>query len=552
MRFRQLNKAGLLAPLAALTSSPAIAQVTDPAPSNQALYWLGVSVVAVCAGLVATRLRAQTAPREPSETEKQLAHEVRALNAHAIVLVADSRMRIVHVNDRFVEASGFTRSELVGRPTSWIYLSNDQKTHGEICRHIFDGKTWSGETRLRCKDGTYRWTQTTIIPRLDENGKVIGTVGIRTDITASKTASEERDIVSALHRLSDAVVMFSADSFRILYLNETAMSLLDWNEARYPTKRMFDIDFEHDPDEVRSVLQKLVNGTANSLSFEIRLSDRPFLANLQLVRPAAGEARFVAILRDLSEREEMDRAKNEFISTVSHELRSPLTSIKGAMGLVLSGAAGEISPKAAELVEIAHRNADRLVLIVNDILDLEKIAAGRMEFTLERHDLMVILREARAANNAYAERFQVKISVRPPAAPAWANVDADRILQVLTNLLSNAAKFSRPGSEILATVSTEGGRHTVSVTDRGVGIPQEALATIFERFQQVDNPGHNAPRGSGLGLSIVKAIVESHGGSVSVDSTPGEGTTVSFTLDDADADAAAPDETPPLIAANSS
>lgn len=256
----------------------------------------------------------------------------------------------------------------------------------------------------------------------------------------------------------------------------------------------------------------------------------PYEITLRLTHAETDGRCFVAIARDISERLELERTKSAFIATVSHELRSPLTSIKGGIGLVLSGAAGDVSDRARGLLEISHRNADRLVLIVNDMLDLEKIAAGRMTFDMRQTDGVALIREALNGNGSYLDQFGVDAHIEGLDRPAWLTCDPDRVLQVLGNLLTNAAKFSIAGQQIRIALQENTENITFTVQDFGIGIPKKAQGTIFERFTQANCHHRGRADGTGLGLSIMKAIVESHSGRVDMDSTEGKGTTFHVTL----------------------
>jgi signal transduction histidine kinase len=236
------------------------------------------------------------------------------------------------------------------------------------------------------------------------------------------------------------------------------------------------------------------------------------------------------MLNDISARQIEERKKSEFISTVSHELRSPLTSIKGSMGLLLSKAAGDIPDKALSLLEIAHRNADRLVLIINDILDLEKIAAGRMEFEIKDVDLSELVEETRRANAMLHQRFDLEIKVNGTDKPRVVRTDPNRIIQVLTNFLSNASKFSAANSKIEIMVEDLEDDIRISVRDEGAGIPKKDQHKIFERFADLGNSDRVGKGGTGLGLSICKAIIEGLGGSIGFNSKEGVGTTFFFAL----------------------
>ncbi|HEX6058076.1 MAG TPA: ATP-binding protein [Gemmatimonadaceae bacterium] len=231
------------------------------------------------------------------------------------------------------------------------------------------------------------------------------------------------------------------------------------------------------------------------------------------------------ILRsDILQLRELEQMKSAFVSTVSHELRTPLTSVRGALGLVLGGTAGEIPPKTRDLLRIAHQNTERLIRLINDILDIEKLESGQLPLRREPCDLAGIARTTIAALDAYAEEHGVRVVLEPPTAPVVVAADADRLVQVATNLISNAVKFSPRDSTIRVAVEAVGGTARLTVADRGPGIPVEFQSRIFGRFQQADSSGSRAHGGTGLGLSIVRSIIDRHGGSVRFETSPG-GTT---------------------------
>jgi signal transduction histidine kinase len=245
--------------------------------------------------------------------------------------------------------------------------------------------------------------------------------------------------------------------------------------------------------------------------------------------PVGDRRMLVAVVRDVTERKRFERLKDEFLSTVSHELRTPLTSIVGSLGLLLGGAGGALGDKAAHLVGIAKRNGDRLILLLNDILDLERIAAGRMEFVFEPVDPVALAADAIEQNRPFAEAHGVSLMLDAASVPA-AHADRHRIAQVLTNLLSNAVKFSPAGSEVTVRVSDEGRSIRTSIVDRGRGIPEAFRDRIFQRFAQADAGDARTTGGTGLGLSIVRSIVEQHGGRVGYESVDGAGSTFWFDL----------------------
>ncbi len=232
-------------------------------------------------------------------------------------------------------------------------------------------------------------------------------------------------------------------------------------------------------------------------------------------------------LRYATERKRLERLKDEFVSTVSHELRTPLTSIAGSLGLLMGTVKAELTKPAARLLKIAHGNSERLVRLVNDILDIEKLASGRVSFDLKRIDIGPLVQQAVEAINDLAKDLGVNVRVVTSGdATAYVRADSDRFVQVMTNLLSNALKFTVPQSEVLVTVDKQEGADIVrvSVRDHGPGIPLDFRSRIFERFAQADATNARRKGGTGLGLSIVKQIVDRLSGEVGFCDASGGGT----------------------------
>ncbi len=229
-------------------------------------------------------------------------------------------------------------------------------------------------------------------------------------------------------------------------------------------------------------------------------------------------------LRYATERKRLERLKDEFVSTVSHELRTPLTSISGSLGLLMGNAAGDLPKPMARLLAIAHTNSQRLVRLVDDILDIEKMQAGRMVFNFSRVDVRQLVAQAIEANRGFAEGYGVR--VRLDAGPIATDVraDPDRLLQVVTNLLSNAIKFSPSGQEVVVALEKGTDMVRFTVRDHGPGIPIDFKPLIFEKFAQADAGDARQKGGTGLGLSIVKQIVDRLGGDVGFADAPGGGT----------------------------
>jgi signal transduction histidine kinase len=232
-------------------------------------------------------------------------------------------------------------------------------------------------------------------------------------------------------------------------------------------------------------------------------------------------------LRYATERKRLERLKDEFVSTVSHELRTPLTSIAGALGLLMGTVTRELSAPAARLLKIAHSNSERLVRLINDILDIEKLESGRVSFDMQKVDLRPLVGHAVEAIQEFARNLGVTVRVEGAGeAAAYVRADSDRLVQVITNLLSNAVKFTVARSEVVVLIERLDDSDTIrfSVRDHGTGIPANFRSRIFERFAQADATNARLKGGTGLGLSIVKQIVDRLGGEVGFLDAAGDGT----------------------------
>lgn len=238
--------------------------------------------------------------------------------------------------------------------------------------------------------------------------------------------------------------------------------------------------------------------------------------------------RFLALLVDVTERHEIERLKQQFISMVSHELRSPLNSVLGFLEMLPEGVYGNLNDQGRDKTAVAERNITRLMKLINDLLDIDKLEAGRLIMEMADAELMPILQRSAGAVRALADKSNITIDV--PHTGAVVTADGDRLVQVVVNLFANAIKFSPPNSTIRASVKLEGEWYEVRVTDQGRGIPAKDKDRIFEKFQQVQAGDSRKLGGTGLGLAICKAIVEQHGGATGVESEEGKGSTFWFKI----------------------
>ncbi|MBA3678424.1 MAG: PAS domain S-box protein [Sphingosinicella sp.] len=445
-----------------------------------------------------------------------------------------SRFNLIHPEDRQAAAIAWDEAQETGR--------------------------YQVEYRLRHHSGKYRWIISRGNASRDASGAITGWYGTCTDIEDKRGAMDalrrsetaKDHAVRRFHELAanqnaifeavdDGVLVYDKAGI-IKRSNHAAGRIFGYTAAELVGKHI-GILFEHAPSEAdltnyletlaregrRRKTDEYQSRRRDGVIFPTDVSTSPVYMNEALL--------FIAIVRDVSKRKQLEAMKNEFVSIVSHELRTPLTSIAGSLGLMAGGAAGPMPPKAERLVAIAHSNSVRLVRLVNDILDVEKMQSGNMQFDLRELNLNLLLAQIVEANLSYAAHFGVQLELAQDGCSATVYGDPDRLTQVFTNLISNAVKFSPQGASVTLSVGTAGPYARVTVRDTGPGIPDAFKPRIFGKFAQADSSDQKQRGGTGLGLSIVKEIVVRTGGEVSFESEVGQGTSFYVDLPPTAADA---------------
>lgn len=482
------------------------------------------------AGIVPVLVHRQIVQNRFNSAQLSTSQRIEAFNRHTAVNVVDSNHNITEVNDRLLELTGYDRSQLIGKPVCLFYGEDSVKTAQEIREALRRGEIWQGETTLQHAGGQTVTTQTTVVPLFDAQKNWLGSITVRTDVTAAHELAAQRETAQTLHELRDDIWIVDADTERFSYMNRAASRRLEMEKGEYLLTNMSDLEPMRGIRRVVHACRRLRETGESTTNFEIELNDVPFYVTVKYLPNRSQRSRYLILLTDISDRVEQAQKKADFISTVSHELRSPLTSIKGSMGLLLANSAGDLPQKALGLLEIAHRNADRLVLIINDILDLEKISKGHMEFEAVNVDMNAILREAFDANVALQSRFTINFKLSGDQDPLYVQTDPNRVIQVLNNFISNACKFSRPSATVEINLRDEGDSVRVSVRDEGPGIADTDKQKVFERFADLSNSDRAAKGGTGLGLSICKAIIQGLGGTIGFETAEGVGSTFYFVL----------------------
>lgn len=336
----------------------------------------------------------------------------------------------------------------------------------------------------------------------------------------------------AIQRMSLGVTI-TDPAGTILYVNpaDAAMHGYKPEELVGQRSRIFGLE-DTNPAERPEVpafwRRESINRTRDGRTFPVRLISDTVLD--EEGRPRA----FVTLCEDVSEmrqvQERVERLKQDFLATVSHELRTPITSMLGALGLLRGTRLAAQPERVEELLEIAERNGSRLLLLVNDLLDLQRLEEGALRFQMAPLRLGPLLDESVRGIKGFADLYKVSLRVETGASGATLVTDRDRLAQVLYNLLSNAIKFSPAGREVLLAGRVEDGHVEILVRDHGTGIPEEFRSRLFEKFAQAEDPQTRRQGGSGLGLSISKKLIEGLGGTIAVASSPGAGTTVTVRL----------------------
>ena len=374
--------------------------------------------------------------------------------------------------------------------------------------------------------------------------KVAGgaTATISTNITELKKASQaEREKAAILEitfdTIPDGIQVLNRDLDLTLW-NEQLFSILDIDrdtvlEAENPRQAFYSVLAERgeygegDPTELAADRQQFLTSMTPT-RFARQLSTGKWVEGRGI--PMEGGEGYVTIYRDITERRRLDQMQREFISTVSHELRTPLTSIYGSLGLIKRGLETGSPDGVEQLADIAHKNGERLVSLVNDILDMDRVNAGKMEFKMAAVSVAALVDEAIALNAGLCEQYDVTFAVEGEDSGAMVDGDTGRLVQVLTNLLANAAKYSPPAAAVEIKIERKEPAVRVTVRDHGPGIPKAHRESIFERFSRVAATDSRAVPGTGLGLYISKAVIDQHGGVIGIDPAPGGGSAFYFEL----------------------
>ncbi len=486
---------------------------------------------------VTLQVEAQNALRISETRYRQLVE-----GSLGMVCTHDVEGRLLSINSHAAESLGYQAEEMVGRRLVEFIPPQHRPGWAEYLKAINETGEHQGMLSLQRKDGgvcviTYR---NKLVHFPDMAPFVLGH-GV--DVTEKNEAEHRlrnltRQRESILGSVGDGIFGMDMEG-RITFVNRAALDMVGYEEDEVSGCDMHVLLHHSRADGTPYPVDLCPIYRARQLDSPTRVDDEVFWHKDGTCFPVEyvacplidnGRVNGIVIaFQDITERQRLDRMKDEFISTVSHELRTPLTSLRAALGLIAGGALQRRPEKVQQMFDVAIGNCDRLVRLVNDILDFERLGSGKMQLQCVQMPARDLLQRAVDLQHSSAQKANITLRVEAEPIDLW--VDADRILQTLGNLISNAIKFSSPGSEVLVRASVRGKAEAViEVRDQGRGIPPEKISLIFERFQQVDASDSRAMGGTGLGLAICRRIVRQHGGQIWVESEVGKGSSFFFTV----------------------
>lgn len=400
-------------------------------------------------------------------------------------------------------------------------------------------ETWRSTYRLGpANQGECRWVTGQARPERLADGSVLwhGYIDDIHDQEMARQALERSE--SRLRSLFEfspiGIALNDLETGQFIDLNPALLAPTGYSREEFVKLSYWDITpREYEPLEAKALEDLKSRGGFGPFDKEyIRKDGSRYPVRLQGVvsHDADGRAMIWSLIEDISEQRRLERMKDQFISTVSHELRTPLTSITGALGLLAAGVAGALPEKVQKLVSTADRNAQRLASLINDLLDMEKLVAGKMPIKTEVQPVLPVILEAVDSMEEYARQYRVGLHIANPLPDKRASIDADRLLQAMTNLISNGIKFSPENGDVTVGMALDGDRLLVTIRDQGPGVEPEFRDRLFERFARSDNSDTRKVPGTGLGLAITRELVRRMDGDVFYQDAPGGGSLFSIAL----------------------
>lgn len=520
--------------------------------SNLPLYFLfaGLAFTLILSITIWGVINALMKSNEAKISEEKLKSLINSVKEYSVIML-DKAGKISVWNKSAKRMHQYNEAEALGMDVSLLYKNDITARH---IRERFDESIVKGEyeeevINLR-KDGSEFIAKVIIRPIYDEK-HLLGFSKVTKDLTEQKEVeSKFAKLYKQLESIMDSshLPIIATDLNGIITnFNQAAESILGYSDVEIIGKMTPEIF--HDKDEIITYAKEL----SSEYGYKIEPGFNVFIKKLDNEDAVEKEWTYISksgkrtpvllsvtslkdkdnkvygylgIAIDISERKEVEKVKNEFISIVSHELRTPLTSIHGSICLLAEGVAGKQSSKALDLLNIALKNTERLIRLINDILDIDKIESGKMRFNFHSYSAISLLKEAVLCNKSFAERFNIQLIINHTIdSKTTISVDHDKFIQIITNLIANAIKFSPENSDIIIDSYSNEKAVTICITDHGPGIPDNFIKHIFNRFTQADTSSSRKQQGSGLGLNISKRLVDQMGGHISFKTEKNKGTT---------------------------
>lgn len=432
-----------------------------------------------------------------------------------------------HKSEEFLSAEGLSLTDIT-------HVDDVTRIYEEVQQAINNNRAFHLIYRIQHADGHWIYVQEVGTGVYDPLGNLKYIDGFMWDITESKNAQtvievNEQKLSTLYNQAPIAISLTRYTDGRFIECNPEFCELLGYGHDEILQIGYQDITpFEYRQSDFLQLESLHINGRYGPYEKQFIHRDGrmiPVLLNGVLIESPDGEQQIWSFVQDITERKRIEQMKNEFVSAVSHELRTPLTAISGSLGLVVGGALGQLPNAIKNMLTIAHKNALRLTLLINDLLDMEKLLAGKMVFDMRVQPLLPVVQQSLEANTAYADTFNVSLTLESTAGDVHVMIDAQRLQQVLANFISNAVKFSPPHDQVEIVVTTENRQVKIAVVDHGPGVSSEFRERIFQKFSQADSSDSRQRGGTGLGLAISKAFVERMHGTIGFDSELGKGAT---------------------------
>lgn len=450
----------------------------------------------------------------------------------------DARWSMLYLSDAVQRLTGHRAEEFLRENglsfTDITHVDDISRIYETVQHALANNQAFHLIYRMQHADGHWIYVQEVGTGGYDQTGALKFIDGFMWDITEAKAAQDvievsekklstlytQAPMAIALNKFSDGhYVECNPEFCRLIGYSHQEVLQIDNDKITPP---------EYYPNDYEQL--QCLDLTGRYGPYEKNLIHRdghliPVLLNGVLIESPNGEQQIWSFVQDITERKRIEQMKNEFVSAVSHELRTPLTSISGSLKLIVSGMLGELPENVKNMLSIAHKNALRLTLLINDLLDMEKLLAGKMVFDLRAQLLLPVLEQSLESNAAYADTFGVRLVLQADIGDLQVLLDAQRLQQILANFISNAVKFSPPQGQVEIQVLRMDDHVKIAVVDHGPGVSDEFRARIFQKFSQADSSDSRQRGGTGLGLAISKAFVERMQGTIGFDSELGKGAT---------------------------